>query len=125
MYSPSTSLLILTVIAFIALAIYLLITTEQRVEKTLYKSATKYNVKISTVRDVESSDGKSPFRNFDVWIGTSSNILGISGEQVYNKIVSATSNEVYWIKIKTTLFIPNSVRWKCKKDNEWTDLLPF
>lgn len=98
---------------------------EQRVEKALYKSSTKHKVKISNVRDVESSDGKSPFSNFDVWIDTSSNILGISGEQVYNKIVSSTSNEIYWIKIRTTFFIPSSVRWKRKKANEWTDLLPF
>lgn len=63
------------------------------------------------IRNIRESDGKNPFEDFEFWIGSSSKILGISRERVFNKIVQ-TDKEQHWVQVKMTFFVPMRVEWK-------------
>ena len=86
-------------------------TWESRVKKKIFSDAEKKKISIKELRDIEESDGKNPFGEIAIWIGISSEILGISGENVFNKI-AMTDKGKYWIRVKTTCFIPMEVQWE-------------
>ena len=86
-------------------------TLKSRVRNKVFSDAEKKKILIKELREVEESDGKNPCGEISIWIGISSEILGISGEIVFNKI-AMTDDGKYWVKVKTTLFIPMEVEWE-------------
>ena len=108
-------LLVLIIALLIIILISVLVSLDTRIIKQIQKEANKKGVGIITIREPEKLDGTNPFGNFDIWIGTSSKILGMSGERIINKIVLVKENdkeEKYWVKIKTTFFMLSDVKWR-------------
>ena len=104
-------LIILIIIASIVFLVY----TEKRVKSRIEKDAKAKGRQIIRIRNPELKDGENPFPTVDFWIGSSSHILGISGERIFYKIVEVNENsnfENYWVKVKTTFFIPFRITWK-------------
>jgi len=110
------------IVIILCFLIGVLATLETRVIKKIEQEAHSRNLKIKRIRETNGLDGKNPFGEFDIWIGVSSNILGFRGENVYNKIViveDVRRNEIkYWVKVKTTFFIPFDVKWKKLKESK-------
>ena len=104
-------LLKILLIGLFALAIWVLVTMESRVEKKILSEAKKKKISIKEIREPEESDGENPFRETTFWIGASSRIFGMSGERVFNKIVM-TNKGKYWVQVKMTFFIPMEVKWE-------------
>lgn len=87
---------------------------EARVIKKIKKDAVRKNRVVKKIRDPEKRDGKSPFSNFRISLG-SSHIFGFSGERRYIKIVEAEEEgkiQKYWVQVDTVIFIPSSITWE-------------
>lgn len=111
----SELLMIILIIGFFYFAIRVLVTMDDRVTKKIWKEAGKNKIEIKYLREPGESDGKTPFGEIDIWFGANSNIFGVKGERVYNKIAIANENGTetrYWVKVKMTCFIPFEVEWK-------------
>ena len=95
--------------------LWVLITLENRVEKYIRKKAEQKSLSSIIIRDSTRFDGKHPFEKFEVWLGGSSRIFGFSGERVFYRIVEAKdkgSDQSYWVKVRTSFFMPSSIEWR-------------
>lgn len=115
------TLFVIIVVAFLVFLVWIVITVEKRVIRKIEQKASERGFTVKEIRESNNLDGENPFGEIDSWRGTSSKILGFKGERVHNKIVNVEQNgqeRIYWVKVKTTSFIPSEVKWhKLDKGN--------
>ena len=110
-------LFIFLVLLFGGGGLWVLITLENRVEKYIEKEAQQKSFSSIVIRNSTRFDGKHPFEKFEVWVGGSSRIFGLSGERVFYRIVETKVegiDQTFWVKVRTSFFMPGSIVWKEK-----------
>lgn len=67
------------------------------------------------MREIHSSDGKSPFKPAKLEERGRSRILGFSGERSFDRIVSASKGDQivkYWVRVQSSFSMPADSDWK-------------